>query len=101
MSKNQIWLRGSALSGFNTGAKELETALNQLSKDPSPTKLAVTRASLSAFQSQFPVWMRSQSLENPYQVRVWTNRLATLERLLNYGDRVVLKRESPPVAENR
>jgi uncharacterized lipoprotein YddW (UPF0748 family) len=101
LSNNQIWLRGSALSGFNTGAKELETALNQLSKDPSPTKLAVTRASLSAFQSQFPVWMRSQSLENPYQVRVWTNRLATLERLLNYGDRVVLKRESPPVAENR
>jgi len=43
--------------------------------------------------------MRSQSLENPYQVKVWSNRLATIERLLNYGERVVLKRELTPVAE--
>ncbi|WP_250122978.1 family 10 glycosylhydrolase [Chroococcidiopsis sp. CCMEE 29] len=99
LENNQLWLRGSALSAFNTQAKEIESALNQLSKDPSPSRLVVARAALTAFQSQFKEWMRPQALENPYQVNVWQNRLATLDRLLSYGERVVLKRESPPVAE--
>lgn len=101
LSNNQLWLRGAALSAFNTQAKELESALNQLSQEPSPRKLATARASLTTFESKFPDWMRSQALENPYQVKLWSNRLATLERLLNYGERVVLKQESPPVAEQR
>lgn len=99
LENDQLWLRGTTLSTFNTQAKDLESALNQLSEDPSPSRLAVAKASLSDFQSKFQGWMRPQSLENPYQVKVWSNRLGTLERLLNYGDRVVLKRESPPVAE--
>lgn len=99
LAKNQLWLRGAALSSFGTQAKDLESALNQLSTAPSPSRLAVARASLTAFQSEFKGWMRSQSLENPYQVKVWSNRLATIERLLNYGERVVLKQESPTVAE--
>jgi len=99
LENNQLWLRGSALSSFNAQAKEIESALNQLSKNPSVSRLAVARAALTAFQSQFKEWMRPQALENPYQVNVWQNRLATLDRLLSYGERVVLKRESPPVAE--
>lgn len=99
LENNQLWLKGSALSAFNTQAKEIESALNQLSKDPSPSRLAVARAALTAFQSRFKEWMRPQALDNPYQVNVWQNRLATLDRLLSYGERVVLKREAPPVAE--
>ena len=101
LSNNQLWLRGSTLSAFNTGAKDLESSLKQLSKQPSPSNLTAARTALSKFQSQFQIWMRSQYLENPYQVQVWQNRLATVERLLNYGDRVVFKRESPPVAERK
>jgi len=99
LENNQLWLRGSALSSFNAQAKEIESALNQLSKDPSVSRLTAARVALTAFQSQFKEWMRPQALENPYQVNVWQNRLATLDRLLSYGERVVLKRESPPVAE--
>ncbi len=99
LSNNQLWLRGRDLSAFNTQAKDLESALNGLSKSPSPGNMTVARSALNKFQSGFQIWMRSQALENPYQVQMWQNRLATLERLLNYGDRVVLKRESPPVAE--
>jgi hypothetical protein len=36
--------------------------------------------------------MRLQALENPYQVKVWENRLATIEKLLRYGERVQLHR---------
>jgi hypothetical protein len=35
--------------------------------------------------------MQSQSATQPYQVQVWDNRLATIERLLRYGERTVLK----------
>jgi uncharacterized lipoprotein YddW (UPF0748 family) len=99
LANQQLSLRSTARSSFSTQAEALESALNQLSADPSPSQLAAARASLTAFQSQFNDLMRLHALENPYQVKVWQNRLATLERLLSYGERVVLKREPPPVAE--
>jgi hypothetical protein len=46
---------------------------------------------LVSFRSQFQRWMQSQSATQPYQVQVWDNRLATIERLLRYGERTVLK----------
>ena len=99
LANQQLWLREPALSSWRNQASVLENALNQLATAPSPSRLAAARASLTAFQSQFPSWMRSQALQHPYQVQVWSNRLAILERLLDYGERVVLKREAPPVAE--
>lgn len=100
LANQQLWLREPARSSFSNQAKVLENALTQLSTAPSPSRLAVARASLTAFESQFEEWMRLQALQHPYQVKVWSNRLATLERLLSYGERVVLKREAPPVAEH-
>lgn len=101
LSNNQLWLRGAALSAWRSQSKDLETALKELSDAPSPRRLAVARAALNAFQSQFNDWMRLQALENPYQVKVWSNRLATVDKLLNYGERVVLKQESDAIAEQR
>ena len=90
MKNDQLRMRSGTLSTFNTQAEVVETALNQLAAEPSESRLAGARASLVAFQSQFKEWMRLQALENPYQVKVWENRLATVERLLNYGERVQL-----------
>jgi uncharacterized lipoprotein YddW (UPF0748 family) len=101
LANNQLWLKGTALNGFNTQAQDLETALRVLSQNPSANNLAAARTALSGFQTQFKNWMRSQALENSYQVNVWSNRLTTIERLLNYGERVVLKRESSPLAGQR
>jgi hypothetical protein len=36
--------------------------------------------------------MRLQALEQSYQVESWDNRLASLEMLLRYGERVELNR---------
>ena len=99
LANQQLRLREPALSAWRNQVSVVESALNQLATDPSSSRLATARASLTAFQSQFPLWMRSQAVQNPYQVKVWSNRLAILERLLNYGERVVLKREAPPLAE--
>jgi len=101
LANNQLWLKGTALNGFNTQAQNLEIALDRLAQSPSDSNLAATRTALNGFQAQFKDWMRSQALENSYQVNVWSNRLTTLERLLNYGERVVLKKSSSPLARQR
>jgi len=100
-TNQQLWLQEPARSAFSTQAKDLERALDQLAEDPSSQRLTVARASLTAFESNFQNWMSPQALEHPYQVKVWSNRLATLDILLRYGERVVLKQEVPPVAEQR
>jgi len=95
VQNNQMRVSTTTLSDFNAQAEVFESALAQLAADPNASKVIVAKASLTRFQSQFRVWMRSQALLNPYQVKVWENRLATIERLLNYGQRVQRLRHSP------
>ncbi|WP_416211712.1 glycoside hydrolase family 10 protein [Nostoc sp. DedQUE12b] len=77
------------ISDFNNQAEVLRSALNQLAASPSTSKLLVARASLTRFQSQFRVLMSQEIKSNSYQVKVWENRLVTIERLLHYGERRV------------
>jgi hypothetical protein len=92
LQNNKLRIPSTTLSTFNSQAEVVENALNQLATNPNQTKLVTARASLLRLQSQFRVWMRLQALENPYQVKVWENRLATIEKLLRYGERVQLHR---------
>ena len=92
LQNNKLRISSTTLSTFNSQAEVVENALNQLATNPNNTKLVTARASLLRLQSQFRVWMRLQALENPYQVKVWENRLATIEKLLRYGERVQLHR---------
>ncbi|MCW5314818.1 family 10 glycosylhydrolase [Nostoc sp. KVJ3] len=77
------------ISDFNNQAEVLRSALNQLAASPSASKLLVAKASLTRFQSQFRVLMSQEIKSNSYQVKVWENRLVTIERLLRYGERRV------------
>jgi uncharacterized lipoprotein YddW (UPF0748 family) len=86
---DQLQRSAQKISDFNNQAEVLRTALNQLSASPSPSKLLVARASLTRFQSQFRVLMSQEIKANSYQVKVWENRLVTIERLLRYGERRV------------
>lgn len=96
---NQLILPKSGQASFDTKAQALEEALNELSARPSPRRLTIAKAALLDFETQFKVWMRFHRVKNPYQYKVWANRLDTLDRLLVYGDRVVLQQQLPPVAE--
>ncbi len=88
---NQLRLTPTTRASFNEQANVLENALNQLAQKPSSSKLATATSSLKRFQLQFRGMMQQQAVENPYQVRVWENRLGTIERLLRYGERVKLR----------
>ncbi|NES72788.1 MAG: hypothetical protein F6K24_50125, partial [Okeania sp. SIO2D1] len=72
-------------------AEELAADLNQLAENPDNGNLNKARNSLRRFQLQFRSSMSVHSRENAYQVQTWQNRLAALEMLLNYGERVRLK----------
>ena len=88
---NQLRLTPTTLASFNEQVDVLESALNQLAQKPSASKLATATSSLRRFQSQFRGLMQQQAVDNPYQVRVWENRLGAIERLLRYGERVELR----------
>ncbi len=79
-------------SNFKNQSQELQNALNQLAILPSASNLISARGSLTRFQSQFKSWMSVAVQENPYQVKVWENRLITIERLLRYGERRVINK---------
>ncbi|BAY24640.1 hypothetical protein NIES2100_44350 [Calothrix sp. NIES-2100] len=87
LQNEQLNMPAATISEFNNQAEVLQTALNQLAASPSASKFIAARASLTRFQSQFRIWMRQEAIDNPYQVKVWENRLATIERLLRYGER--------------
>jgi uncharacterized lipoprotein YddW (UPF0748 family) len=87
LQNDQLKMPPTTISDFNNQVGVVQSALNQLAASPSPSKLLGVRATLTRFQSQFRIWMRQQATDNPYQVKVWENRLATIERLLRYGER--------------
>ncbi|MCL1469122.1 family 10 glycosylhydrolase [Argonema antarcticum A004/B2] len=89
---NQLQMAEGMRSSFSTQGSALSTALNQLAQQPTPTNFAAARNSLKSFRSQFRNWMSQHSTQNSYQVQTWDNRLANLEKLLNYGERVLLNR---------
>lgn len=90
LANNQISIQEPALSEWKKQSAILSTLLDRLAAEPSKNNILSAKAFLVSFRSQFPRWMQSQIATQPYQVQVWNNRLATLERLLHYGERTVL-----------
>ncbi|HEY9832504.1 MAG TPA: family 10 glycosylhydrolase [Stenomitos sp.] len=91
LANHQLLLPEPVLSEWGKQADMLSSLLNQLTKEPSTQNLLSAKAYLVSFRSQFQRWMQSQSAIQPYQVQVWDNRLASIERLLRYGERTLSK----------
>jgi uncharacterized lipoprotein YddW (UPF0748 family) len=87
LGTNQFGIKEPALSEWRKQADALSTALNQLAANPSANNLTKAKILLQSFKIQFNQSMQREGLEQPYQIQVWDNRLATLERLLRYGER--------------
>ncbi len=85
--KKQLNLDENTLSTFKSQAKSLDSILNKLAAEPKSSYIVAARATLARFQSRFRIWMRVHGEKNPYQVKVWENRLIAIEKLLRYGER--------------
>ncbi|HEY9603068.1 MAG TPA: family 10 glycosylhydrolase, partial [Allocoleopsis sp.] len=101
LANHRVSIQESDLSEWGKQADILAKLLDTLVKEPSTQNVLSTNAFLSSFRSQFQRWMRNQAVEQPYQVRVWDNRLATIERLLRYGERTTLNPNRPNVSQSR
>jgi hypothetical protein len=101
LANHRVSIQESDLSEWGKQADILAKLLDTLVKEPSKQNVLSTNAFLSSFRSQFQRWMRNQAVEQPYQVRVWDNRLATIERLLRYGERTTLNPNRPNVSQSR
>ncbi|NEP12632.1 MAG: family 10 glycosylhydrolase [Symploca sp. SIO2C1] len=85
LENNQLKIQDPALSEWSQKADALNTLLESMAEEPSTKNVLRAQSALLSFRSRFQKWMREYGKEKPYQVQVWDNRLATIERLLNYG----------------
>jgi uncharacterized lipoprotein YddW (UPF0748 family) len=92
LTKKQIAIPEPGFTQLSQQSYQLQQALNQLATDPTSNNLSSAKTKLASFRAQFPEWMQLQVEQQPYQVQVWGNRLATLENLLLYGGKMRLKR---------
>jgi uncharacterized lipoprotein YddW (UPF0748 family) len=90
LANQQVLIQEPASAEWGKQADALSQALNQLAADPSMKNLLLAQRSLRSFRTEFRKWMQQQASRQPYQVQVWDNRLATIERLLRYGERTAL-----------
>lgn len=87
LANNQLSLPEAVLSEWGEQADLLSESLDRLAADPSRRNLLLAKSILTSFRTQFQQWMEEQAATQPYQIQVWDNRLATIERLLSYGER--------------
>jgi len=90
LENQQLSLAESQLESWRQEAGELALALEKLADNPDGSNLNNARRSLRKFQSKLRTVMSVHARQNAYQVQAWQNRLAALEMLLNYGERVRL-----------
>ena len=86
LSNNQVSMSESTLKEWGRQADELAAVLTKLADDPSPSRLFSAKLTLSSLRRKFPRWLKEDQNINPYQAAVWENNLASLERLLSYGN---------------
>ncbi|MGK7877595.1 MAG: glycoside hydrolase family 10 protein [Xenococcaceae cyanobacterium] len=99
LANHQLWMEEQLMKDWGKEADYLAADLNRLADEPSMRHLLSAQVTLSSFRRRFSNWMQQHRKVQPYQVRVWENRLEALERLLNYGERVVLNSDRAKMAE--
>ena len=92
IAHQQLEMDERILQDWGRQADELSLALQKLAHKPSRRNFVAAQSSLATFRRRFPNWMEQNKTLNPYQAQVWSNRLETLARLLNYGENRVLNR---------
>lgn len=86
---HQLMMDEATLRQWGPQVDALGNTFNQLAQQPNSRNLAAAKTALNRFRSSFPSWMRQHQRVQPYQVQTWENRLASLEQLLIYGERMI------------
>ncbi|MGD1917702.1 MAG: glycoside hydrolase family 10 protein [Pleurocapsa sp.] len=87
---NSQELSVATLEKWGEKADNLGQELQNLANEPSHKILFSTQVALRSLRQQFPKWIEETNSVNVYQGQVWQNRLDTLDRLLDFGEKKVL-----------
>ncbi len=93
LANDQIWMSEAAEAEWQTQTEQLAAKLAALAEAPSVASVEQAQVFLADYVAALPEWMRLESLERPYRIGTWQNRLASLEVLLRFGGRTVLQSE--------
>ena len=99
LTNNPQELRAVTLEEWGKKADLLDRELQDLVDKPSHTNLFSTRVALNSLRRQFPYWMKEVNSVDRDRVQVWQNRLDSLDRLLNYGEKKILNSRSLTIDE--
>ena len=94
IQQGELQMRDSQIQAWQAKTTALDQALQTLADSPSEANLRQAATLLKSFQGQFKSWMEMPTLSADYRIRTWQNQLATIDKLLNYGEQVVLVRQS-------
>lgn len=83
---DKININPSALQDWATSADTLRNDLDMLAKSPNTQNLQQAKRSLVDLRNSFPTYLQQHNMNNVPQGRSWSNRLITIENLLNYGE---------------
>jgi uncharacterized lipoprotein YddW (UPF0748 family) len=87
LANNKIVMEEEEMKNWSKEADALLVDLTKLASTKSLSDLLYARMTLSSLKRQFPKWMKNQKIAQPYQVKVWENRLEMLDKLLDYGQK--------------
>ncbi len=87
---DRLWLRGNTLQEMRSKTKSLQSALISLQNNPTDREYQIAITALKEFSQNLPKWLRLESLEHPYRVNTWVNRLTAIERIMQYGERTLI-----------
>ncbi len=94
LSNGQLQLSESQLEAWRTKTAAVEQALQALAATPSSQTLQQAKTALASLQGRLASWVNLPTLSEDYRVTTWQHQLATVEKLLDYGERVVLARQN-------
>jgi uncharacterized lipoprotein YddW (UPF0748 family) len=89
---SEIWMIESDVKEWNKQTNTLEEVLKELALNPSSQNLTLAQEKMTNFRLQFRQWTMFEKIKQSYQVQVWDNQLETIERLLKYGERLIVKK---------
>lgn len=87
---NSTEIEDAVLKEWGERAERVESTLNDLIEEPTAKNLFSAQIALNSLRRQFPTWVSKTQDLDVYQGRVWQNRLNTLDRILNYGEKKIL-----------
>lgn len=91
LTTGQLAVTQPMLEEWSDQSAALREALEALAERPSSQRLAHATRLLTHFRYRFDRWTTTYAVEDEYRVQTWSNRLAALDTLLNYGEQRALQ----------